>query len=104
MRISTVLRAGGAKEMDINISNCVPELNKTPVENTADAPEFPSEFLTPENPVEIFEAPEILPTHPAEPDLFARHEGIPAHEQTIVGQVRAVLIGGGGFNRSEGQP
>ncbi|MDQ4120036.1 MAG: ThiF family adenylyltransferase [Acidobacteriota bacterium] len=60
--------------------------------------EFPSEFLALENPLETFIAEEIKPTHPAEPDLFARHEGIPAHDQRQLESARIVLIGGGGLN------
>lgn len=60
--------------------------------------EFPSEFLTLENPLETFIAEEIKATHPAEPDLFARHEDIPAHQQKLYENARILLVGGGGLN------
>lgn len=61
-------------------------------------PEFPADLLNPENPLEIFHSEEVKASHPAEPDLFARHEEIPAHNQTLLGDARIVLIGGGGLN------
>lgn len=60
--------------------------------------DFPSELLTLENPLETFVAEGILASHPAEPDLFARHEGIPAHDQPLLRKARIVLVGGGGLN------
>ncbi len=63
-----------------------------------DNPEFPATFLNPANPLEFFHADEVKATHPAEPDLFARHEGIPAHNQKLLGGARIVLVGGGGLN------
>lgn len=76
------------KEMD-NIQN-----NVTKEESI----DFPSQLLTLENPIETFVADEILATHPAEADLFARHEGIPAHDQALLRKARIVMIGGGGLN------
>ncbi|MGI8467004.1 MAG: HesA/MoeB/ThiF family protein [Pyrinomonadaceae bacterium] len=73
------------------------EDNETIEEQRAMA-EFPIELLTLENPLETFLAEEILPSHPAEPDLFARHDGIPAHQQTLLQQARIVLVGAGGLN------
>ncbi len=60
--------------------------------------EFPSEFLMVENPLKTFIAEEIKATHPAEPDLFARHDGIPAHNQTLFEKARLGFVGGGGLN------
>lgn len=60
--------------------------------------EFPAEFLTLENPLETFLAEEIKATHKAEPDLFARHEGIPAHRQELLENARISFIGAGGLN------
>lgn len=65
--------------------------------------EFPTEFLTLENPLETFIAEEIKATHEAEADIFVRHEGIPAHNQELLGKARISLIGGGGLNSSAGQ-
>lgn len=63
-----------------------------------EAPEFPAEFLNAENPFETFQSEEVKATHPAEPDLFARHDGIPAHNQRLFGDARIVMVGGGGLN------
>lgn len=60
--------------------------------------EFPSDLLTLEHPLEIFVAEEIKATHETEADLFARHEGIPAHDQESLEKARIVLVGGGGLN------
>lgn len=67
------------------------ELSKEPAK-------FPSDLLTLENPLEIFIAEEVKATHPAEPDLFTRHDGIPAHNQTLFEKARILLVGGGGLN------
>jgi molybdopterin/thiamine biosynthesis adenylyltransferase len=58
----------------------------------------PPEFPVAENPIETFESKEIAATHPAEPDMFARHEGIPAHNQKLLREARIVLVGAGGLN------
>ena len=50
------------------------------------------------NPLETFTADEVKANHPAEPDLFARHDGIPAHDQTLFEKARILLVGGGGLN------
>lgn len=63
-----------------------------------EVPEFPSDFLSSTNPLEIFHSDEIKATHAAEPELFARHDGIPAHSQKLLGDARIVLVGGGGLN------
>ena len=60
--------------------------------------EFVPEFPTTEDSVEVFYADEVKATHPAEPDLFARHEGVPAHDQNLLGEARIVLVGAGGLN------
>jgi molybdopterin/thiamine biosynthesis adenylyltransferase len=63
-----------------------------------DFAEFPAEFLSNEKPLETFSADPVPVSHPAEPDLFSRHEGIPAHNQECIQKARIVLIGGGGLN------
>lgn len=60
--------------------------------------EFPADLLALENPLETFIAEEIKPMHRAEPGLFARHNGIPAHNQTLYEKSRITLVGGGGLN------
>lgn len=81
------------KTMDTRIVN-----DENLLGEPAETPEFPSEFMNLENPLEIFTAQPVLPTHPAEPDLFARHEGIPAHEQSLLEAARIAFVGGGGLN------
>ena len=77
---------------------------KTPKESaksdvdTDELAEFPSSFLSVENPILRITATEIPVTHPAEPDMFARHDGVPAHDQTALSGKRIVLVGGGGLN------
>ncbi len=48
--------------------------------------------------VEIIEAPGFPPPrHPAEADLFARHEGVPGHVQDALTNARIVIVGAGGL-------
>jgi molybdopterin/thiamine biosynthesis adenylyltransferase len=60
--------------------------------------DFPEELLEPSKAIEIFEAKAVPVTHPAEPDLFTRHEGIPGHRQAVLEAARIFLVGGGGLN------
>ncbi|MEJ7623710.1 MAG: ThiF family adenylyltransferase [Pyrinomonadaceae bacterium] len=60
-------------------------------------PEFPRELLRAENPIEVFYSKE-REEQPDEPNLYARHEDIPAHNQMALEQARIVLVGGGGLN------
>lgn len=61
-------------------------------------PEFPTELLETENPIEVFYSEESEKGQTDQPDLYARHEDIPAHNQTLLEQARIVLVGGGGLN------
>ncbi len=61
-------------------------------------PEFPAELLEAENPIEVFHSEESEQDHIDQPDLYARHEDIPAHNQILLEQARIVLVGGGGLN------
>lgn len=63
-----------------------------------DAPEFPQELVTPDNPIEVFHVAEGTETQPDGSDRFVRHEEIPAHNQTLLEQARIALVGGGGLN------
>ena len=60
--------------------------------------EFPSDVLRLERPLETFRSPEVKASHPTEPDLFARHDGIHSHNQKLMSDGRIVMIGGGGLN------
>jgi molybdopterin/thiamine biosynthesis adenylyltransferase len=59
---------------------------------------FPEELLTSRPVIETFESEPIRASHPAEPDLFARHEGVPGHNQAVLSSARFVFVGGGGLN------
>ena len=51
-----------------------------------------------DEPLEIIRVDPMPVGLEVEPDIFARHEGIPAHSQGALTEGRAVLIGGGGLN------
>lgn len=59
---------------------------------------FPEERLELPRAIETFEVKAVPAAHPAEPDLFARHEGIPGHDQGILKGARIFLVGAGGLN------
>jgi len=59
---------------------------------------FPEFVLSPDQIIETFDALPLPPPHPAEPDTFARHEGIPGHDQAALASARIVLVGAGGLN------
>ena len=67
---------------------------------SSDVPEFPDYLLALENPLEIFHSEAVKASHPAEPDLFVRHDGVPAHNQASLGNSRVVGIGAGGLGSS----
>lgn len=48
--------------------------------------------------IESVTAPPLPRRHDAEADTFARHQGIPGHDQEALGKARIVLVGGGGLN------
>lgn len=60
--------------------------------------DFPEELLAPKQVVKSFDAPGLPPPHPAEADTFARHEGVPGHDQEALASAQIVLVGGGGLN------
>jgi adenylyltransferase/sulfurtransferase len=66
--------------------------------NSAEPVTFPDEFLRTGKQVESFVTEEIPASHPAEPDLFARHKNIPGHNQVLLRDARIVLAGAGGLN------
>jgi molybdopterin/thiamine biosynthesis adenylyltransferase len=48
--------------------------------------------------IEVVRAPGFPPSdHPAEAGLFARHEGVPAHDQRALDGARVLLVGAGGL-------
>ena len=60
--------------------------------------EFPEGLMEVGDPLEFVHSDEIAATHPLEPGLFARHDGIPAHDQELLQRSRVLFVGGGGLN------
>jgi len=65
-------------------------------------PDSPFRWSLIDNPVETFVPEDISAGGELEIDIFARHEGIPAHDQKLLNASRAGLIGGGGLNSAAG--
>jgi molybdopterin/thiamine biosynthesis adenylyltransferase len=59
---------------------------------------FPEDLLERPNKIENLKVMPVPATHPAEPDLFARHDGIPGHSQPALSDARIFLVGAGGLN------
>ncbi len=59
---------------------------------------FPEDLLHPKQIIKTFESPAMPVGHPAEPDLFARHLGIPGHDQAALEAARILMAGAGGLN------
>lgn len=59
---------------------------------------LPGPPLQPLGAVESRQAPPVPPPHPAEPDTFARHAGVPGHDQRALSGARVLLVGAGGLN------
>lgn len=85
--------------MRANVENIIENI---PVEVEDLSNDFPNELLEIKDPLEMAHSVEIAATHPAEPDLFARHEGIPAHDQELLQAARVLFVGGGGLNSWSG--
>lgn len=79
-----------------------PYENKLGLCHVQEAPTFPIEWGVLDKPLESFEAEDISETGTFEVDLFARHDGIPAHRQELLYNSRIVLVGGGGLNGAAG--
>jgi molybdopterin/thiamine biosynthesis adenylyltransferase len=48
--------------------------------------------------IESVTVPPLPQRHEAEADTFARHRGIPGHDQKALSEARILLVGGGGLN------
>lgn len=68
------------------------------VDPSKDRPRFPLQASETTNPVETFVSKAVRPSHPAEADVFSRHDGIPAHVQGALETARVTLVGAGGLN------
>lgn len=60
--------------------------------------DFPAEILSRAGEIITVECPGLPAQNPAEADTFARHEGIPGHNQHLLSGASAVLAGAGGLN------
>lgn len=58
----------------------------------------PSEAFLPPWVPETVRAEPVVPSHPAEADIFARQAGIPGHDQEVLANACLVLVGAGGLN------
>jgi molybdopterin/thiamine biosynthesis adenylyltransferase len=58
---------------------------------------FPVHLQTEPEPIEMVHAVRFVPTPPPAPGLFARHEGVPAHDQELLAKARVLDVGGGGL-------
>lgn len=48
--------------------------------------------------IRVFQAEGLPPpVHPAEPDVFARHQNVPGHYQPALANARVLIVGGGGL-------
>lgn len=59
---------------------------------------FPEDLMNPGKSIETIEGKYVPKSHPAEADIFARHEGVPGHVQAILSTARILLVGAGGLN------
>jgi len=57
-----------------------------------------AQLLTSAPAIESRKAPSLPPPHPAEADTFARHQGVPGHDQRRLSTARVLLVGAGGLN------
>ncbi|MBK9214613.1 MAG: ThiF family adenylyltransferase [Chloracidobacterium sp.] len=59
---------------------------------------FPVHLQTEPEPIEMVHADRFVPAPPPALGLFARHEGVPAHHQELLGKARVLGVGAGGLN------
>ena len=59
---------------------------------------FPEHLQTEPQPIEMVHADSFEPVPPPAPGLFARHEGVPAHNQDLLSKARVLGVGAGGLN------
>lgn len=50
------------------------------------------------DPIQVFQAEGVPALNPAEADAFARHSGVPGHDQASLAGARMALVGAGGLN------
>src|SRR4051812_30736547 len=66
--------------------------------DSTNSDDFPLSHLKPARVVESVAAPSLTQRHETEADTFARHQGIPGHDQKALADARIVLVGAGGLN------
>jgi molybdopterin-synthase adenylyltransferase len=59
---------------------------------------LPFERMAGKSQARTIEVKELAKPHPAEPELFDRHSGVPGHHQESLEAARVVLVGAGGLN------
>jgi molybdopterin/thiamine biosynthesis adenylyltransferase len=59
---------------------------------------FPEDILERPRNIATLKAMPVPASHPAEPELFARHDGIPGHDQLALSSARIFFVGAGGLN------
>jgi molybdopterin/thiamine biosynthesis adenylyltransferase len=59
---------------------------------------FPEHLQSEPHPIEMVHVDRFIPVPPPALGLFARHEGVPAHDQELLGQGRVLFAGAGGLN------
>jgi molybdopterin/thiamine biosynthesis adenylyltransferase len=64
---------------------------------SANNDEFPLSHLMPVQVIETVAAPPLPVRHEAEADTFARHQGIPGHNQQALADARILSVGAGGL-------
>lgn len=69
-----------------------------PDPNVVQEEAFPEHLHTEPEPVEVIHVDRFLPAPSPAVGLFARHEGVPAHDQDLLGNSRVLGVGGGGLN------
>jgi len=68
------------------------------IDSQMEVEEFPQELTSREQKIESIETPALPDPHPAEQDTYARHVGIPGHQQEALERARIMMVGAGGLN------
>jgi len=60
--------------------------------------EFPVDVVSRKGEIHIVRTSGLPVPHPSEADVFARHDGVPGHAQSILDRANVLLVGAGGLN------